>query len=98
QLQAGADAVLAAVSVAVLPAAAWLASRGDAPALGDLVRRGARYAVVATVPVSVSGMVLAGTLLDAWLGPRYGDARNLAVLVLGTPLLYAAFQVPSLTV
>ena len=98
QLQAGADAVLAAVSVAVLPTAAWLGSRGDTANLRDLVQRGARYSLVVTVPVAVSGMVLAGALIDVWLGPRYADARRVAVVALGAPLLFAAFQVPSLTV
>ena len=55
---------------------------GDQRRLRDLAVRGTRYTLALFVPVCVTLIVLAGPILEAWLGDRYGDGDlALAILV-----------------
>jgi O-antigen/teichoic acid export membrane protein len=58
----------------VLPAAARFVEQGDDVRLGDLILRGTRYVLVATLPITITLMVLAKPLLEAWLGAKFGVA------------------------
>jgi O-antigen/teichoic acid export membrane protein len=58
----------------VLPAAASYLGAGDAQRARDLLVRGTRYVVAAVVPLTVVLMVLARPILEAWLGPNFGQA------------------------
>lgn len=83
QLQAGAEAVLSATSYSVVPASSWLAARGDRGSLAELVRRGTRFAVLATVPVAGGIALLAGPFVHLWVGGGYAEVAGLtAVAVL----------------
>jgi O-antigen/teichoic acid export membrane protein len=57
-----------AVTVTVLPTAVRYRADGDERRLRELLVRGCRYALAGVVPLAVVGMVLAGPILDAWLG------------------------------
>ncbi|NLT05423.1 MAG: lipopolysaccharide biosynthesis protein [Solirubrobacterales bacterium] len=63
-----------AVTVTVLPTAVRYRSEGDERRLRELLVRGCRYALAGVVPLAVTGAVLAGPILDAWLGSRYAVA------------------------
>jgi O-antigen/teichoic acid export membrane protein len=63
-----------AVTVTVLPTAVGYRADGDERRLRELLVRGCRYALAGVVPIAIVGMVLAGPILDAWLGPPKGDA------------------------
>ncbi|TMK39920.1 MAG: hypothetical protein E6G56_09775 [Actinobacteria bacterium] len=85
----------------VLPAASRYLAQGDARRFRDLLLRGTRYVLAATLPVSVILMVLAKPILKVWLGAKFGAAAvALTVLVgywlvnvnmsVGSPMLIAA--------
>jgi O-antigen/teichoic acid export membrane protein len=95
QVQNGADAVLSATSYSVVPSAAWLSAREDRRTLQELLHRGTKYSVLATVPVAALTAVLAGPLVRVWLGDRYSDAAGLAVMALLTVIVVAPLQVGS---
>ncbi len=67
-------ALNAAVTVTVLPTAAGYQARGDDRRLRELLVRGSRYMLALIVPIAVTGMVLAGPILDVWLGPAFREA------------------------
>ena len=71
-----------ALAVPVLPTASHYVSTGDERRLRELAVRGTRYTLALFVPLCVTLMVLAGPILEVWLGARYasGDVA-LAVLV-----------------
>lgn len=58
----------------VLPAAAAFLGAGDVQRTRDLLVRGTRYTVAAVVPLTVVMMVFARPILEAWLGPKFGQA------------------------
>lgn len=80
QLQAGADAVLSSTSYAVVPASAWVGAREDRSALGELAERGSRYSMLATLPFVVAIAMLAGPVVDLWVGTSYSDAAALTTV------------------
>jgi O-antigen/teichoic acid export membrane protein len=82
QIMNAADAVLGAMSYAVLPSAAWLRARGDHDRLVELVERGTKYALLATLPAIGIGAILAGPIVHLWVGTRYGAAPGLASVAL----------------
>jgi O-antigen/teichoic acid export membrane protein len=71
-----------ALAVPVVPTASRYVATADERRLRDLVVRGTRYTLALLVPVCVTLIVLAGPILEVWLGDRYGDgAVALAILV-----------------
>ncbi|HYI80955.1 MAG TPA: polysaccharide biosynthesis C-terminal domain-containing protein [Thermoleophilaceae bacterium] len=76
-----------AVTVTVLPTAVRYRADGDERRLRELLVRGCRYALAGIVPIAVVGGVLAGPILVAWLGPRFGDAGTAMAIMLSHWLL-----------
>lgn len=60
----------------VLPASSQYLAEGDTMRLRELLIRGTRYTLAVTVPVTVTFMVLAKPILDAWLGAKFGAAAT----------------------
>ncbi len=76
-----------AVTVTVLPTAVRYRADGDERRLRELLVRGCRYALAGIVPIAVVGGVLAGPILVAWLGPRFGEAGTAMAIMLSHWLL-----------
>jgi O-antigen/teichoic acid export membrane protein len=76
-----------AVTVTVLPTAVRYRANGDERRLRELLVRGCRYALGGIVPIAVVGGVLAGPILVAWLGPRFGEAGPAMAIMLSHWLL-----------
>jgi O-antigen/teichoic acid export membrane protein len=72
----------ATFSQTVLPASSRYLHEGDTMRVRELLLRGTRYTLAATVPVTVTLMVLAGPILEVWLGERFGDAATAMVILL----------------
>jgi O-antigen/teichoic acid export membrane protein len=77
------------LSMPVLPAASRYLARGDLPRVRDLVLRGTRYTLAATVPLTVVLMVLSEPVLRVWLGERYTSASSAMTLLLAYLLVTA---------
>ncbi|MFN2616581.1 MAG: lipopolysaccharide biosynthesis protein [Thermoleophilaceae bacterium] len=84
-----------AVIVTVLPAASRYRAEGDERRLRELLVRGLRYSLALLVPLAVTGMVLAGPVLDAWLGQRYREGGTALALLLSYWLAYGSSGVAS---
>jgi O-antigen/teichoic acid export membrane protein len=82
-----------ALAVPVVPTASRYLSTGDQRRLRDLVVRGTRYTLALFVPVCVTLIVLAGPILDAWLGDRYGDGDLALAILVSYWLLYGGLVV-----
>ena len=75
-------ALNSAITVTVLPAATRYHAAGDERRLRELLVRGVRYTLAMVVPPVVVGMVLAGPLLEVWLGERFREgATAMAILM-----------------
>jgi O-antigen/teichoic acid export membrane protein len=70
-----------ALAVPVVPTASRYVATADERRLRDLAVRGTRYTLALFVPVCVTLIVLAGPILEAWLGDRYA-AGDLALAIL----------------
>lgn len=95
QIQNGAEAVLSSSSYAVMPAASWVRARDDHASLRELLLRGTKYTCLVTLPVVVGAMLLAGPIVDVWVGPDNQEAAGLAVLALAYTGLTCGVQVAS---
>jgi O-antigen/teichoic acid export membrane protein len=73
----------------VLPASAQFHAAGDVLRLRALVLRGTRYVLAATLPVTIVLMVLAGPILEVWLGKRFDRAATALAIFTGTWILGA---------
>jgi O-antigen/teichoic acid export membrane protein len=82
-----------ALAVPVVPTASRYVVTADSRRLRDLVVRGTRYTLALFVPVSVTLMVLAGPILDAWLGDRYGSGDLALAILVSYWLLYGGLVV-----
>ena len=71
-----------AVGVTVLPSASRYLAEGDQARLRELLVRGCRYTLALTVPITVTGMVLAAPILEAWLGTTYGAGAAAMTILL----------------
>ncbi len=80
-------ALNAAVTVTVLPTAAGYKAAGDERRLRELLVRGSRYTLALIVPIAVTGMVLAGPILDVWLGDDFREAGPAMAILLSHWLL-----------
>ena len=63
------------LSATVLPASTAYAAQNDVERTKALALRGTRYVLGAVVPLAVFVAVLAGPLLEVWLGSRYVTAQ-----------------------
>jgi O-antigen/teichoic acid export membrane protein len=82
-----------ALAVPVVPTASRYVATGDERRLRDLVVRGTRYTLALFVPVCVTLIVLAGPILDVWLGDRYGDGDVALAILVSYWLLYGGLVV-----
>jgi O-antigen/teichoic acid export membrane protein len=80
----------AATTVTVLPTSAGYTAAGDERRLRELTLRGARYSLALAVPLTVTGMVLAAPILDAWLGDDFGEGGTAMAILLSHWLLSGA--------
>jgi len=76
-----------AVTVTALPTAARYRAGDDTRRLEALLVRGVRYTLALVVPLTVTGMLLAGPILDVWLGGRFRDAGGAMAILLSHWLL-----------
>jgi O-antigen/teichoic acid export membrane protein len=95
QIQNGAEAILSSSSYAVMPAASWVRARDDHSSLRELLVRGTKYTCLVTLPVVVGAMLLAGPVVDVWVGAANQEAAGLAVLALAYTGLTCGIQVSS---
>ncbi|MGI8945070.1 MAG: polysaccharide biosynthesis C-terminal domain-containing protein [Thermoleophilaceae bacterium] len=71
-----------AVGVTALPTASKYLAEGDDARLRELLLRGTRYMLAFIVPLTVTGMVLAGPVLEVWLGAEFREgAAAMAILL-----------------
>jgi O-antigen/teichoic acid export membrane protein len=82
-----------ALAVPVVPTASRYVATEDRRRLRELVVRGSRYTLALFVPVCVTLIVLAGPILEAWLGDRYGDGDLALAILVSYWLLYGALVV-----
>ena len=82
-----------ALAVPVVPTAARYLATGDDRRLRELVVRGTRYTLALFVPICVTLIVLAGPILDVWLGERYGDGDLALAILVSYWLLYGGLVV-----
>lgn len=80
-------ALNSAVTVTVLPAATRYHTEGDERRLRELLVRGVRYTLAMIVPPVVVGMVLAGPLLEVWLGERFREGATAMTILMAHWLL-----------
>jgi PST family polysaccharide transporter len=90
-------ALNAAVTTTVLPAASRFVSEHDAARLRELLVRGLRYSLALVVPLTVTGMVLAGPILEVWLGSGFREGADAMAILLVYWLAYGASGVVSAT-
>ena len=67
--------------ITVLPVASSYIEAGDDFRIRELLLRGTRYVAAVVVPLAVTLMVLAGPILEVWLGERF-RAAGLAMAIL----------------
>jgi O-antigen/teichoic acid export membrane protein len=80
-------ALNAATSVTVLPTASRYVAAGDDRRMRELLVRGVRYTLGLTVPLTVTGMVLGGPILEVWLGPEFREGATAMAILLSYWLL-----------
>lgn len=78
-----------AITVTALPAASSYARDGDRARQRELLVRGARYSAALIVPLAVTGMTLAGPVLEVWLGSEFREGAA-AMAILLAPWLVTA--------
>jgi O-antigen/teichoic acid export membrane protein len=82
-------------TIPVLPAAARYLAEGDEFRTRELLLRGTRYTLAAVVPLTVVLMILAGPILELWLGTEFGAAATAMALFVGYWLINANTGVAS---
>jgi O-antigen/teichoic acid export membrane protein len=82
-----------ALAVPVVPTASRYVAADDRRRLRDLAVRGSRYTLALFVPLCTTLIVLAGPILQAWLGDRYGDGDLALAILVSYWLLYGALVV-----
>jgi O-antigen/teichoic acid export membrane protein len=82
-----------ALAVPVLPSASRYVATSDERRLRALVVRGTRYTLALFVPLCVTLMVLAGPILQVWLGDRYASGGLALALLASYWLLYGGLVV-----
>ncbi len=79
-----------AVTTTVLPTASRYVAGGDARRLDGLLIQGMRYTLALIVPLVVTGMVLAGPLLELWLGSGFEEGGVAMAILLSYWLVNGA--------
>ncbi len=93
----------------ILPASTSYLSEGDEMRVRELLIRGTRYILAATVPFTIAFMVLAEPILVEWLGERFRSAATAltiftsywlfsAGLTVGSTMLVAAGRVRAIAI
>jgi O-antigen/teichoic acid export membrane protein len=82
-----------ALAVPVVPTASRYVATGDQRRLRDLAVRGTRYTLALFVPLCVTLIVLAGPILEAWLGDRYADGDLALAILVSYWLVYGGLVV-----
>ena len=80
----------------VLPASARYLEEGDEMRVRELLLRGTRYMLAATVPFTIVFMTLAQPILTAWLGPEFGQAGTALTIFVSYWLVNASTGVPAI--
>lgn len=75
--------------VTVLPSSSRYVAEDDQARLRELLLRGTRYVLAATLPLTVTFMVLSHEILEVWLGSRYTPAATALTIFVGSWLLGA---------
>jgi O-antigen/teichoic acid export membrane protein len=76
------------ITTGFFPFSAELAGRGDKAGLRDAVVTGTRISLAVAGPLCLAIILVAGPMLDVWVGPQFEDAR-LVVVYLAAALLLA---------
>ena len=71
-----------AITVTALPAASRYAAEEDSARRRELLMRGGRYSTALMVPLAVTGITLAGPVLEVWLGPSFRDGGAAMAILL----------------
>ncbi|KAA0234478.1 MAG: hypothetical protein JJLCMIEE_02605 [Acidimicrobiales bacterium] len=87
KVHATAAILLTIAPAAVAPAAAFTNVRGDKERLRALYLRGSRYMVGVCLPLMVAALVLAETIVVAWVGPQFAGLTFATQLFLLYPML-----------
>ena len=82
-----------ALAVPVVPTASGYVAGGEERRLRELAVRGTRYTLALFVPVCVTLIVLAGPILEVWLGERYRDGDLALAILVSYWLLYGGLVV-----
>jgi O-antigen/teichoic acid export membrane protein len=83
------------IVIPVLPASARYLAEGDVHRTRELILRGTRYTLAVVVPFAIAFMVLAGPILEVWLGSKFAPAATALTLLVGYWLLNGSTGVPS---
>jgi O-antigen/teichoic acid export membrane protein len=83
-------AVNGALGVTALPTAAKYWAEGDRVRMRELLVRGSRYTLALVVPLTVTLMVLAGPILEVWLGDEFRSAQTAMTILVSYWLVNAA--------
>jgi O-antigen/teichoic acid export membrane protein len=81
------------LGVTALPNVSQLAAARDDEGLRQLVLRGTRYSLAAAVPPCVALILLAGPLLEAWLGSGFEEGGTALALLVSYWLLWSGLAV-----
>jgi O-antigen/teichoic acid export membrane protein len=73
--------VTGALGFTVLPAAAQYEAADDVTRTRDLLLRGTRYVVALIAPIVTVLILLAGPILEVWLGPRFVEGQWALVIL-----------------
>jgi O-antigen/teichoic acid export membrane protein len=76
------------ITTGFFPFSAELAGRGDRTGLRDAVVTGTRISLAVAGPLCLAIILVAGPMIDVWVGPEFDDAR-LVVVYLAAALLLA---------
>ena len=75
------------ITTGIFPLSAELAGRHDAEGLRAAVITGTRVSLAVGGPLCLAAILLAGPLVDAWIGPGFDDARMVIAYLLSALLL-----------
>ena len=84
---------LVMASSAVVPAAAYNATRGDHQRQRELFLRGTKYAMAISLPVCIAALLYARLLIVSWVGAKYATETAAARIFLLFPIFASVNQV-----
>ncbi|MDP8960241.1 MAG: polysaccharide biosynthesis C-terminal domain-containing protein, partial [Actinomycetota bacterium] len=74
------------------PFASSLSAADDRPALSFLALDGSRTALVVGLPMTLVLTALASPIIEAWVGPGYGDAATVLVILASAQAVFAVTE------